>query len=143
MLQDLQAGNVIRYIGADRAILGVDPEKHHAVEPMAFRQDLRQLRQGLFRTVLLIGGAQDNQLPFAVAVTARDRDPGAGAWRELCVVSPARGRQCYRHADQESAHPSTHPFSLSHSKSRRLLKTSENTPANSRCLVLIPFYLKS
>ena len=92
-LQRFQAGDVVRLIGVDGAVLGVDGKQHGAFEAVMPGQDLRQLRQGLLGAVLLVAADQDDVLALAGSVSAIEDDPG------ICGVATRTGyaHQCHQH----------------------------------------------
>ena len=71
----LQAGNVAALVGIDLAGLGINGEQHRALEAMMLRQDLRQLRQGLFGAILFIATDQHNVFAGTRAVATGELDP--------------------------------------------------------------------
>ena len=112
LLQRFQAGNIVGHIGADRAIFGIYAEQHRAFKAVPSGQNLRQLRQRLLRTVLLIRRDQNDPFAFAGADAARDGKPGIGFGLPVRVGPPCRSQR-QQDKNPYGVDPSPHPFSLS------------------------------
>ena len=78
-------------VGVDDAFV-IDGEEHGAVEPVVLRQDLRELRQALLGTVLLVPAHQHDPLPVAGAVVSLDLQPGIGGERAAGTISSPASR---------------------------------------------------
>ena len=73
--QRFEAGRVVVPVGVDRSVMRIDRKEHRAFETMPLSQNLGQLRQPLFRPVLLVAADEDDVLAVSGARSSLENEP--------------------------------------------------------------------
>src|SRR5262249_51845699 len=80
LVERVQAGDVVRLVGVDGAVGGVDGEQDGAAEAVTPSQNLRQLRQPLLGAIFLVAADEYHVLALAGTLASGEAEPGLSGW---------------------------------------------------------------